>query len=78
MSEMTEDKANEICRQTALNANHFIEAELTRQFEDMDDRISADVTVKVLLAETALKALKKITGIEYAKVVRCTDTASPK
>jgi len=71
MIEMTSEIADDICKAIALKASHLIEKEVRKAFHDSADWIPADVTVSIILAESALNAFKSVSGIEYAKVVRC-------
>jgi len=70
MEKMTEDQANKIYQSITLRANVFIEREVTKNFEGWNDRVSADLTVKLALVDAALEAFKTVSGVEYAKVVR--------
>lgn len=70
MVEMVSDKDVAICRDIVLRANKFILKEVELAFSDTADRISADVTVKIVLLESALGALEMLTGRKYAKIVR--------
>lgn len=64
------NKENEICQEILLRTNKFILDEIEKNFSNPDDRIPADLVIRIALLESSLKAFEQVTGVKYAKVVR--------